>query len=139
MAKAQDANEMGGVSITNEALTNGTLLEYDPDRKLPNITLYHLQCSRSIRIAFLLEMLGLPYTAKCYERNADGSVPEEFRTEVGKGMGMMLMGKAPVLRDGEIIIEESGAITEYVLLREHLLQHLFDLDQIQKYDAVLQS
>lgn len=112
MSKAKNPNEMGGVAVTNETLTKGLLVDYDPDRKLPKITLYHLQCSRSIRIAFLLEMLGLPYTARCYERNADGSIPEEFRTEVGKGMGMMLMGKAPVLRDGEIIIEESGAITE---------------------------
>lgn len=112
MTKAKDTTEeMGGVPLTNETLTNGSL-DYDPNRKVPKITLYHLQCSRSIRIAFLLEMLALPYTAKCYERNADGSVPEEFRIEVGKGMGMMLMGKAPVLRDGEIVIEESGAITE---------------------------
>jgi len=112
MTKAKDENEMGGVPITNGTLTDGILTEYDPDRKLPKIILYHLQCSRSIRIAFLLEMLALPYTAKCYDRNADGSIPDEFRNEVGKGMGMMLMGKAPVLRDGEIIIEESGAITE---------------------------
>lgn len=112
---------MGGVPVTNSNLTNGTLTDgtltdgtfLDPDRKLPNITLYHLQCSRSIRIAFLLEMLALPYTVKCYERMPNGAVPEEFLQDVGKGMGMMLMGKAPVLKDGEIWIEESGAITQY--------------------------
>lgn len=100
---------------SSTALTNGTNNISDgnispktvqPDNT-PQITLYFLQCSRSIRVAWLLEALALPYTLKFYNRLPSGACPEEFIKDVGGGMG-----KAPVLRDGDLLIEESGAIVE---------------------------
>ena len=76
---------------------------------MPDITLYYLQCSRSIRIAWLLEELNLPYTLKSYNREPNGDAPAAFVTECGARMG-----KAPVLKDGNLVIEESGAITQCV-------------------------
>ena len=99
-------------------LPNGTLSDGNISPKTippnnnntPKITLYFLQCSRSIRIAWLLEALALPYNLRFYERMENGSVPEEFITDVGEGV---TIAKAPVLRDGDLVIEESGAIAEY--------------------------
>ena len=81
----------------------------------PRITLYFLQCSRSIRIAWLLEELGLPYEVKSYERDKQSlggvgiAASEKFERD-SRGS----MGKAPVLVDGNLVVQESGAITEYV-------------------------
>lgn len=72
----------------------------------PNITLYFLQASRSIRIAWLLEELSLPYESKFYPR-VNNKAPAEFKEESGNPLG-----KAPVLKDGELTFTESGAITE---------------------------
>jgi glutathione S-transferase len=73
---------------------------------MPNITLYFLQASRSIRIAWLLEELGLPYEVKFWDRD-DNKAPLEFKEQCGHPLG-----KAPTLRDGDITIYESGAIAE---------------------------
>ena len=43
----------------------------------PDITLYFLQSSRSIRIAWLLEELGLDYKVVCFDREEDGYVIQE--------------------------------------------------------------
>lgn len=95
----------------------------------PQITLYFLQCSRSIRIAWLLEELGLPYEVKFYERDkkslggvgiATGTKP--FEKESGG-----TMGKAPVLVDGDLVVQESGAITEYLLDKYDTLNQLLPL------------
>lgn len=74
----------------------------------PKITLYFLQCSRSIRIAWLLEELALPYELKFYERQPNYCVPEQFKLDCPEAT----MGKMPVLVDGDIVVQESGAITE---------------------------
>jgi glutathione S-transferase len=76
---------------------------------MPNITLYFLQASRSIRIAWLLEELGLPYEVKAWERDGNAA-PLEFKEQCGHPLG-----KAPTLRDGDMTIYESGAIAEYAL------------------------
>lgn len=73
------------------------------------ITLYSLQASRSIRIAFLLEELGLAYENHSFERLPSMKAPEEFRKQARSAIG-----KAPVLWDGELCVVESGAITEFV-------------------------
>ena len=77
---------------------------------MPPITLHHLQASRSIRIAWLLEELSLPYTIIRADREPSGLSPASFKESTGT-----ILGKVPVLKDGELIIEESGAITEYLL------------------------
>lgn len=69
------------------------------------ITLWFLQASRSIRIAWLLEELGLEYDVKYSDREG-GLAPPEFRKEAGG------LGKFPMLQDGDITIQESGCIVE---------------------------
>ena len=76
---------------------------------MPDITLYFLQASRSIRIAWLLEELGLDYKLEGWDREDTGFAPAGFKETCGTQLG-----KAPVLKDGSLILQESGAITEYV-------------------------
>lgn len=75
---------------------------------MPDLTLYFLQASRSIRIAWLLEELGLDYKLEYYDREDTGLAPASFKESCGT-----FLGKAPVLKDGDLTILESGAITEY--------------------------
>lgn len=77
--------------------------------KMPDITLYFLQASRSIRIAWLLEELGLDYKLESHDREDTGLAPAKFKQSCGT-----VLGKAPVLKDGKLTIQESRAITEYV-------------------------
>jgi glutathione S-transferase len=74
---------------------------------MPPITLHFLQASRSIRIAWLLSELGLDYTVNFADRNANMKAPEEFKVSTGNPLG-----KAPSMKDGEVTVYESGAITE---------------------------
>jgi len=73
------------------------------------ITVHHLNNSRSQRILWLLEELGLPYEIRRYERDAKTSLapPELLKVHP--------LGKSPVITDGDATIAESGAIVEYVL------------------------
>ena len=73
------------------------------------ITLHHLENSRSQRILWLLEELGLEYEIKLYKRNVKTSLaPPEL-------MKVHPLGKSPVITDGELTIAESGAIVEYLI------------------------
>jgi glutathione S-transferase len=75
------------------------------------ITVHHLNNSRSQRILWLLEELGLPYEIKRYERDAATMLaPPELRA-------IHPLGKSPVITDGPNTVAESGAIIEYVLDR----------------------
>jgi len=75
------------------------------------ITVHHLNNSRSQRILWLLEELGLPYEIKRYERDAKTMLaPKSLRA-------VHPLGKSPVITDGDLTIAESGAIVEYVLER----------------------
>ncbi len=73
------------------------------------ITVHHLNNSRSQRILWLLEELGVPYEIKRYERDAKTmfAPPELFKVHP--------LGKSPVITDGDITVAESGAIVEYLL------------------------
>jgi glutathione S-transferase len=73
----------------------------------PDITLDFLQASRAIRIAWLLEELNLPYKIVSSPRASNGLAPPEFAKKIGTKLG-----KSPVIDDGGLIIQESGAITE---------------------------
>ncbi len=75
------------------------------------ITLHHLENSRSIRILWLLEELGIPYDLKHYRREPGTSFAEEEFKQLHP------LGKAPLISDGERMIAESGAIIEYLLDR----------------------
>jgi glutathione S-transferase len=73
------------------------------------ITVHHLENSRSQRVLWLLEELGLPYEVKRYERNKKTSLaPPEL-------MAVHPLGKSPVITDGAITVAETGAIVEYLI------------------------
>jgi glutathione S-transferase len=75
------------------------------------IIVHHLNNSRSQRVLWLLEELGLPYEIKPYQRNAKTMLaPPELR-EVHP------LGKSPVITDGDLTVAESGAIVEYLIDR----------------------
>ena len=74
------------------------------------LTLYHLRNSRSDRILWLLEELGLEYEIVRYDRDPNFRAPAEMR-EIHE------LGKSPILRDGELVIAESGAIVDYLVTR----------------------
>jgi glutathione S-transferase len=72
------------------------------------ITVHHLETSRSQRVLWLLEELGVPYTLKRYARNAQTRLaPPEMKA-------IHPLGKSPVIEDGGLILAESGAILEYL-------------------------
>ncbi len=73
------------------------------------IVVHHLNNSRSQRVLWLLEELGLPYEVKRYERNPTTMLaPPEL-------LAVHPLGKSPVITDGDKTIAETGAIIEYVL------------------------
>jgi len=75
------------------------------------IIVHHLNNSRSQRILWLLEELGLPYEVKRYQRDANTMLaPPELRA-------VHPLGKSPVISDGELTLAESGAIVEYLASR----------------------
>jgi glutathione S-transferase len=75
------------------------------------ITVHHLNDSRSQRILWLLEELGLPYELKFYQRDAVTRLaPPELKA-------VHPLGKSPVITDGQATVIESGAIIDYVIRR----------------------
>lgn len=74
------------------------------------ITVHHLNHSRSQRVLWLLEELGVPYEIKRYEREKSGLAPKSLQA-------VHPLGKSPVITDGKITLAESGAIIEYLLER----------------------
>lgn len=73
------------------------------------ITLHHLENSRSQRILWLLEELGVEYEIRHYKRDAKTSLapPELLKVHP--------LGKSPVITDGDVTVAESGAIVEYLV------------------------
>ena len=74
------------------------------------ITIYHLETSRSERIVWLMEELGLEYTLERFPRELTAAAPAPLKAIHG-------LGKAPVIRDGNTVLAESGAIVEYIVNR----------------------
>lgn len=75
------------------------------------LKLYFAPKSRAVRVAWLLEEMGLDYELVSYALGDPVMRSAEFRAEVHP------MGRVPVLVDGEVQIMESGAILEYLLTR----------------------
>lgn len=73
------------------------------------ITVHHLNNSRSQRVLWLLEELGLDYEILRYERDPRTMLAPEVLREVHP------LGKSPVITDGELTVAESGAILEYLV------------------------
>lgn len=75
------------------------------------IVVHHLNNSRSQRVLWLLEELGLDYEVKRYERDRKTMLaPPELRS-------VHPLGKSPVISDGELTLAESGAIVEFLIER----------------------
>jgi len=75
------------------------------------ITVHHLNNSRSQRILWLLEELGVDYEIKRYGRDPKTMLaPPELKA-------VHPLGKSPVITDGDLVVAESGAIVEYLVER----------------------
>ena len=73
------------------------------------IIVHHLENSRSQRILWMLEELGLPYEIKRYERDRKTMLaPPELKR-------VPPLGKSPVIEDDGHVIAETGAIGEYLV------------------------
>ena len=74
------------------------------------ITIYHLETSRSERIVWLMEELDLDYKLEVFPREPTGAAPPPVKA-------IHPLGKAPVIRDGDTVLAESGAIVDYIVHR----------------------
>ncbi len=73
------------------------------------IEAHHLDHSRSQRVLWLLEELGLDYEIRRYARD-----PETMLAPASL-MAVHPLGKSPVIVDGDKTLAESGAILEYLV------------------------
>ncbi len=73
------------------------------------IVVHHLNNSRSQRVLWLLEEMGLDYEVKRYERDPKTMLaPPDLRA-------LHPLGKSPVIDDGDVRVAETGAIIEHLL------------------------
>lgn len=94
------------------------------------ITLYALEQSRAVRIAWLLEKLKLDYQVERFARNADTLLAPDALRQIHP------LGKSPLVRDGDSVLAESGAIAEYLLARydrDHALHPAADAPDFDKH------
>ncbi len=75
------------------------------------ITVHHLNNSRSQRVLWLLEELGVPYEVKRYERDPKTMLAPPALLAIHP------LGKSPVIVDGSVTVAESGAVIEYLMDR----------------------
>ena len=75
------------------------------------ITVHHLETSRSQRVLWLLEELGIPYEIVVYKRD------KKTRLAPAELKAIHPLGKSPVITDGDVTVAESGAILEYLVER----------------------
>ena len=73
------------------------------------VVVHHLNNSRSQRVLWLLEELGVPYDVKRYERDARSMLAPPSLLAIHP------LGKSPVIVDGDVAVAESGAIIEYLV------------------------
>jgi glutathione S-transferase len=72
--------------------------------------LYFAPKTRAVRVAWLLEELGLSYELERYTLGDPRMRSAEFKK-------ISPMGRVPVLQDDDVTLFESGAIVEYILAR----------------------
>ena len=75
----------------------------------PVITVHHLENSRSQRVLWLLEELGVAYEIKRYDRDKTTSLAPKALRDIHP------LGKSPLVVDGDRVIAESGAIVSYLI------------------------
>lgn len=94
------------------------------------IIVHHLNNSRSQRILWMLEELGLDYEVKHYQRDKETMLaPDELKA-------VHPLGKSPVISDGDQVIAESGAIIEY-LGRKYGKDHLTPRTNSKAYQSYI--
>lgn len=74
------------------------------------IKVHHLQYSRSHRVLWLLEELGVPYELIRYPRDENFRAPPALQS-------VHPLGKSPVIEDGSLILGESAVILSYINVR----------------------
>ncbi|TVV76747.1 glutathione S-transferase family protein [Sphingomonas solaris] len=74
------------------------------------LTLHHLETSRSSRIIWLLEALGIDYELVTHQRNEQRRAPPELKA-------VHPLGKAPTIVDGDLVLTESATILRYIATR----------------------
>ena len=75
------------------------------------LTVHHLETSRSQRILWLLEELGVPYELKTYQRDPVTILsPPELKA-------LHPLGAAPLIEDDGLLLAESAAIVDYIIVR----------------------
>ncbi len=72
------------------------------------ITLHHLRIGRSIFTLWLLEEIGCDFEIKTYLRDENMRAQADLKA-------VHPLGKSPVIEDGDLLLSESGAITNYLL------------------------
>jgi len=75
------------------------------------ITIHHLEDSRSQRVLWLLEELGLDYEIEFYKRDPKTMLAPDSLKEIHP------LGRSPVIDDNGQVVAESGAIIEYLVHR----------------------
>jgi glutathione S-transferase len=95
------------------------------------IQVHHLNNSRSQRVLWLLEELGLPYEIVKYQRDPQTNLAPPALEAIHP------LGKSPVIRDGDRVLIESGAILDY-LVRRHGGGRLAPPPSSPEYDSYQQ-
>jgi glutathione S-transferase len=91
------------------------------------ILVHHLENSRSQRVLWLLEELGLPYEVKRYARDAKTMLaPPELRR-------VHPLGKSPLIEDEGRVVAETGAIVDYLVEKTGGLAAPSDPDDRLRY------
>lgn len=75
---------------------------------MADLIVHHLEHSRSQRVLWLLEELGVSYEYRRYARTKEFRAPAELRS-------VHPLGKSPVITHGDRTVAESGAVVEYLL------------------------
>jgi glutathione S-transferase len=95
------------------------------------IEVHHLNNSRSQRVLWLLEELGVPYEIVKHQRDPQTNLAPPSLLAVHP------LGKSPVIRDGNLVLVESGAILEY-LVRKYGKGKLAPAESSPEYPRYLQ-
>ena len=88
------------------------------------VTVHHLNFSRSLRVLWMLEELGLDYTLREWQRDKDFRAPEEARS-------VHPLGRFPMVAVDDVVLAESGAILEYFAEREGKLGPANDAEKLE--------
>src|SRR5882757_5000453 len=100
---------MGQCGTSTFASPAGTTkVNNTPRRGTAMLTVHHLNNSRSQRVLWLLEELGVSYEIARYQRQPNMLAPPELRA-------IHPLGKSPVITDNGNTVAESGAIVEYII------------------------